>query len=136
MRACALQGWLRLGLLYLDDTPVAAQCWIVRDRTASIFSLAFDDRHAAASPGTVLTAYLMRHVIDTDRVFRVDFLIGDDAYKRDWMSHRQQVWDLLAFNAKRPRGLLGLARHQAARLVKRVVLGPLTRLRRFTPRPG
>jgi len=38
----------------------------------------------------VLTAALMQHALDVDRVQTVDYLIGDDAYKREWMSHRRE----------------------------------------------
>ncbi len=37
IRTCAGLGWLRLGLLYVDGEPAAAQIWIVNGRTASIY---------------------------------------------------------------------------------------------------
>ncbi len=111
MRACAVNGWLRLGLLYIDGQPAAAQFWIVNGDTALIFSLAFDDQFAKSSPGTVLMTRMMRHVIDIDRVARVDFLRGDDAYKREWMSTRRERWDLIALTPRTVRGLLGIVRH-------------------------
>jgi hypothetical protein len=39
-------------------------------------------------------------------VAEVDYLIGDDAYKQDWMSHRRERWGIVAYN---PRTLFGLA---------------------------
>jgi CelD/BcsL family acetyltransferase involved in cellulose biosynthesis len=37
----------------------------------------------------VLTGRMLQHVVDVDGVHSVDFLSGDDAYKKDWMSARR-----------------------------------------------
>jgi CelD/BcsL family acetyltransferase involved in cellulose biosynthesis len=100
----AAQGWLRLGLLTLDDQPLAAQIWIVKDGKASIFKLAYDGEYAKFSPGSILTKALLRHVIDIDRVTEVDYLAGDDDYKKDWMSHRRERRGIIAFNRRTLRG--------------------------------
>ena len=127
MRTCAEQGWLRLGIAYMGDVPAAAQVWIVVDGTASIYKMAYDERFAKESVGTVLSSLLMEHVIDVDKVRIVDYLSGDDAYKRDWMSQRRERWGIIAFNPRTPRGMLAAARHVGSRAAKRA-LGPLRRL--------
>lgn len=78
-------GTLRLGLAYIDGQPVAAQFWTVENGIALIHKLAHDERHLDASPGTLLSAALFRHVIDRDKVDEIDFGTGSDAYKQDWM---------------------------------------------------
>jgi hypothetical protein len=88
-------GWSRLAVLYIEGQPVAAQIWFVVHRRASIFRLAYDERWRQYSPGSVLTSYLMQHVIDVDRVEEIDFLNGNDAYKQDWMSERRERWVLV-----------------------------------------
>ena len=120
-RTCAESGWLRLGLVYLDEQPVAAQIWIVANGVASIYKLAYDERFARLSAGSVLTAHLMEHVIDIDKVHEVDYLTGDDAYKKDWMSDRRERWGLVAFNLRSPYGLLAASRHVGGRAVRRTV---------------
>ncbi|MBL8379818.1 MAG: GNAT family N-acetyltransferase [Burkholderiales bacterium] len=117
-RMGASRGWLRLGLLFLDGTPVAAQIWLVKNGVASIFKLAYLEAFAKLSVGTVLTAEMMRLVIDEDKVSVVDYLSGDDAYKRDWMSHRRERYGLIAFNLRRPRGWYGAAMHYCGGLAK------------------
>jgi len=111
---CAEQGWLRLGIAYLDQRPIAAQLWIVADGVASIYKLAYDEEFADWSVGTVLTGFMMQHAIDVDRVREVDYLTGDEAYKRDWMSDRRERHGILACNLRSVRGWIGAARHIAA----------------------
>lgn len=113
-RWMAGQGRLRLGVLRLNGEPIAAQMWFVQGETAYIYKLAYDGAHTAMSPGTVLTAHLMQHVIDTDRVSMVDFLSGDDAYKRDWMSQRRERVAVLACRKASWRGLAVGARRVLA----------------------
>ncbi len=100
----AKQGWLKLGLMYIDDKPVAAQLWFVKEGIASIYKLSYDKAYAKYSVGTILTAALMRQVIDIDRVKLIDFLTGDDAYKRDWMSHRRKRYRIRIYNRDTWRG--------------------------------
>ncbi|WP_435749587.1 GNAT family N-acetyltransferase [Thauera sp. AutoDN2] len=118
---CALaanQGWLRLGLLELDSRTVAAQLWLVAAGTAYIVKLAHDKQYAALGVGTVLTGHLMQHVIDIDRVQHIDYLIGDDPYKRNWTPLRRERRGLIAFNPASARGLALAARHFAGRALK------------------
>jgi hypothetical protein len=119
IRTCARQGWLRLGLVYIDDAPIASQIWIVQGNVASIYKLAYDEQFASLSAGTILTARLMQHVLDVDHVREVDYLSGDDDYKKTWMSHRRERWGLLAFNPRTIKGALGMARHIGGRKLKR-----------------
>lgn len=120
IRLCAARGWLRMGLAHHDGEPVAAQVWIVCAGKACIYKLAYDEKYASLSAGTVLSKHLMRHVLDVDRVEEVDYLIGDDGYKKDWLDSRRERWGIVAYNPRRPAGLLGAAREFAGRLVKRL----------------
>ena len=88
-------GWTRLAVLYIDGQAAAAQLWFVVQGKASIFRLAYDENWKRYSPGSILTAWLMQHVIDIDKVEEIDFLTGNEAYKQDWMSERRQRWRLL-----------------------------------------
>jgi len=116
---CNERGWLRLGVAWLGDVPIAAQVWVVAGGKANIYKLAYDSRHRSHSPGTLLTASLMRHVIDDDRVREVDYLTGDDAYKRDWMTERRELWGLVGYDPRHWRGLALALREHAARGAKR-----------------
>lgn len=102
--ACGLSGQdrLRLAILYVGDRPVAAQLWFVVHGKASIFKLAYDEDWRRYSPGSILTKYLMKHVIDNDKVAEIDFLTGNDTYKQDWMSERRERWALYCTNGPKP----------------------------------
>lgn len=111
IRLCAEQGWLRMGIAYIEGEPAAAQLWIVYEGVASIYKLAYDEKFSTESVGSILTARLMQHVIDIDKVRQVDFLSGDDPYKKDWMSHRRERRGIIAYNLRTAWGLLGALRH-------------------------
>ena len=87
----ARHGCLRLGVLWLQGRPLAAQIWLVYPgRSAQIFKLAHVKGEEKWSAGSVLTAELARHSIEQDKVRELDFLSGDDAYKADWMELRRE----------------------------------------------
>jgi CelD/BcsL family acetyltransferase involved in cellulose biosynthesis len=106
----ARRGWLRLGLVWLDHRPIAAQLWVVADGRASIYKLAYDKHYRHLGCGTVLTAELMRHAIEVDRVREIDYMAGDEPYKRDWMTHRRERCGLEAHQLGTLRGLGGAFR--------------------------
>lgn len=112
-RICAQHGWLRLGVAWVDDVPVAAQFWFVIDGRAFIFKLAYDEAFAGLSAGTILTARMFKHALDVDQVDEIDYLTGDDGYKKGWMTHRRERVGLIACNTRSIRGL-GRALFEAA----------------------
>lgn len=120
IRTCAERGWLRLGVAWLDGTPIAAQVWMVIDGKASIYKLAYDEAYKVHGAGTVLTAMLMEHVIEKDAVDEVDYLTGDDPYKKAWMSGRRERWGIIAYNPKTLGGILGGSKEIFGRLLKSV----------------
>jgi hypothetical protein len=118
IRMCARKGWLRLGIAWLNGKPLATQIWIVANGKASIYKMAYDEAYKQYAPGTLVTSLLMEHVLCEDGVKEVDYMIGDDKYKQTWMSHRRERWGILAYNPRNLRGLYGLSREFAGRLVK------------------
>jgi hypothetical protein len=124
LRALAEQegaaGTLRLGIASKDGRPVAAQLWLVENGVATIHKLAYAEDAKHLSPGTILSAAMFRRAIDQDRVSRIDYGTGDDAYKRDWMDERRQLWRITAHNPRTLRGLAGAARARGSALVGRL----------------
>jgi CelD/BcsL family acetyltransferase involved in cellulose biosynthesis len=112
MRETAAAGLLRLGIWRIGPTPVAAQLWIVERGTATVLKLAHDEAFEADSPGTVLTALMLRTLLDDARVGVIDFGRGDDPYKQGWARQRRQRIGLVLVNPRRLAGLGFLARHR------------------------
>lgn len=121
---CARKGWLRLGVAYYNNVPIAAQIWIVSHGRAAIYKLAYDESYAQHSAGTLLTVHLMRYVMDADKVREVDYLIGDDTYKKDWMDHRRERWGIVAYNLLSVYGMGGYGIHILGRLWHRLKKEP------------
>jgi hypothetical protein len=123
IQLCSERGWLRMGIAYVDGQPAAAQIWIVHHGVASIYKLAYDERFAKLSVGSILTSRLMQHVIDVDCVREVDYLTGDDAYKSDWMPNRRERWGVVAFNLRTLRGKMSAIKHLGGAYVKGLFRG-------------
>jgi hypothetical protein len=124
LRALAEQegaaGALRLGIARHQGRPIAAQLWLVENKEAWIHKLAYAEDARSLSPGTLLGMEMFRSAIDEDRVERIDYGTGDDAYKRDWMDERRPLWRLEAFDPRSLSGLAGAARATGSRLAGRL----------------
>ena len=116
-------GRYRLGIASLNEEPVAAQFWTVDGGTALIHKLAHRPGAASQSPGSVLTAAMMEHVLDQDRVKLVDFGTGTDPYKADWMDVLRDRLTLTCRNPSRPSQWPPIAKDQLRRLVRPRTLG-------------
>jgi hypothetical protein len=113
MRAAAAAGVLRLGVLWQAGRPVAAQYWTLGGGTARVEKLAHDETAKQLSPGTVLTALMVRHLLHADGVGALDFGRGDDPYKAGWTGRRRQRIGVLLCPPWHPAGLRAIARHLA-----------------------
>lgn len=118
IRLCARKGVLRMGAAYMDNQPAAVQFWLVSHGKAFIYKVAYDEKFSAYSIGSLLTGHLMQHVIEVDGVNEVDYLIGDDIYKKQWMSHRRERWGIVAYNSRSLKGIWGMASEATKRLAK------------------
>lgn len=118
LQCCAEKGMLRLGLARLNGEPVAAQAWIVAHGRAEIYKVAYDENFKEFSPGTLVTAMLIQHVMEIDQATEIDYLIGDDPYKKTWMSERRERWGIVAYNLRSLPGLAGYAREKLGRSIK------------------
>jgi hypothetical protein len=118
IRAAASANCLRLGIMYMDEEPAAAQIWIVAGGRATIYKLVHDERFKHHSLGSILTIRVLKHVLEVDRVREVDFGRGDDPYKSQWLSQRRERWGIMAFNPRRLHGAIGAVRHVGGHAAK------------------
>lgn len=120
-RRLAALGCLRLGVLHVDEKPVAAQFWITTRSEACIYKLAYDEGYADMSVGAVLSREMFRHALDVDHAARIDYGVGSEAYKREWMSAVQEIFGVRAYSKKSPRGIALIIAERLRASVKRLV---------------
>ena len=111
-------GQLRLGIMYIDHQPVAFQFWLVQKQQAAIVKLAQDQAFDALSPGTVLMAAMIDHVMTSDFVTDIDFLTGNDAYKVQWMDQCDVLYKSDIINCQHFYGKLQFAKLNMRRHLK------------------
>ena len=115
-------GHYLLAIASKDERPLATQFWTVQDGVAYIHKLAHRPDAARHSPGSVLTAALLRHVFEEANVDLIDFGTGDESYKRDWMEEVRPRYALTCLDPARAanwpsiirRTLRGLVSHRSA----------------------
>jgi hypothetical protein len=112
-------GTLRLGIARELARLVAAQLWLTEGGIATIHKLSYAEDAKRLSPGTILTMEMFRHALDVDHVNGIDFGLGDDAYKADWVDRSRPMYRLLAYDLLSAGGWAEAARHAASKLVRR-----------------
>jgi CelD/BcsL family acetyltransferase involved in cellulose biosynthesis len=124
LRALASQegaaGSLRLGVAKKDGRPIAVQLWTVENEEATIHKLAYAEDSKELSPGSILSQAMFRYALDEDHVAMIDYGVGDEPYKADWMDERRQLWRLSAWNPRTLTGLAGAGRAAASALAARL----------------
>ena len=118
LHACQ-ENKLRMGMLFVDDVAVAAQIWFLQSGTASIFKLAYDPNYKQYSVGSILSLALSEHVIDIDKVHTIEFGMGNEPYKQEWMSKCRQRVTLQLFNQQTIIGNILAFRYIALAKIKR-----------------
>lgn len=103
---CASLGILRMGVLYVDGAAAAAQLWITSGTRAFIYKLAYDEKFGQLGVGSILSRELFRRALDEDRVDEIDYGVGSEPYKKDWMTSVRQIRGIEAYNLKTASGLL------------------------------
>ena len=94
----AEKGWMRLAFLQYNDVPIACQKWIVCGQKAYIWDVLHDEDYGKHSPGKILSTDVSQYVFDHDKVIEIDFMTGDDPYKKDWTPKRRERKGITIFN--------------------------------------
>lgn len=110
---------LRLGIARRAGRAVAAQLWTIEGNTACIHKIAHDNAEDMHSPGTLLSHHMFAHMIDIEKVTRIDYGTGGNAYKRDWMERERPMLRLDCFDPRNARQWLPALRTRISQLVRR-----------------
>jgi hypothetical protein len=122
MKAASRLGILRVGLAFLNGEPAAAQLWLVESGRAIIYKLAYKEKFKDTSVGAVLSHELFRYAIDVDHVSLIDYGVGDEPYKAEWMTERGEVFGLMCYDrsaAGRVKSILANGKRLAKRILRR-----------------
>lgn len=93
--ATADAGWLRLYLMEIDTTPVAAVFTFVADGRMLVYNSGYDPAYAHVSAGMVLIGMMIEDAARLGlTVF--DFLRGNEAYKYRFGAMDTPIWRVLA----------------------------------------
>ena len=115
---CARLGILRLGILYVEGKPAAGQLWITSERKAIIYKVAYDEQFRNLGVGAILSKEMFRIALDEDHVEEIDYGVGSEPYKKDWMSSVRKIEGIEAFNRKTLVGLF-LSSKEALKAARR-----------------
>lgn len=107
-KIAARNGWLRLGFLFLNGNAISSQFWLSCKRNAFILKTVYDQNYKEYSPGQILTTEMMKHVMDIDKVKMMDYLHGDESYKKEWTFKRRERKGILVYNNNIKGNYLGL----------------------------
>jgi Acetyltransferase (GNAT) domain len=121
IQLCAKLNILLLGILYIDGTPAAAQLWFSLPEKFVIYKLAYDQKYENLSVGTILSDELFRYAHIKNNRAEIDYGIGGESYKKQWMTHVRRVHGLEAFNKKSITGFYLWLRYRAAQIVKGII---------------
>ncbi len=117
--AAQRRGWLRLRLLEVDGTAVAAFLgWRVGDRY-TFYQSGFDPDWAELSVGIVMLTRTIQSAID-EGAQEFDMLLGTEAYKRRFQNAGRDVQTIVLPRALAPARVLVSAEARARRIGRRV----------------
>lgn len=98
LRYAEKNQWLRIGIVYLNERPIATVFVIVAGKHAYFEKVAFDEEFRNFGAGSVCLYEMIKHVIDVDKVSVIDFLRGADEYKRHWVAKCRKRVGLMVYN--------------------------------------
>jgi len=104
-------GGLRVGLLYLDEQPLAMQFWLVSAGNAYCLRIWGAQGPQPFPVDDLLTQMVLVCLVDGDRVAELNFGAVDEEFARNWAPGKRERIGLAAFTRRTWRGLRGAARH-------------------------
>ena len=98
------KGWLRVWMLYVDETPVAFWWGVAHGGVLTIGSPGFDPAYARDRVGYYTLRRMLEDAADDPTIHRIDYGPGEADYKERFATGSTTARDVLLF-ARRPRPL-------------------------------
>ncbi|MAU40554.1 MAG: hypothetical protein CMF31_02930 [Kordiimonas sp.] len=120
IRLLAERQMLHLGILYIENEPVASFfLFIHADREALIYKLAYKEGFNNYSPGTILTTHMIEQAINDHNITLIDYGVGNEKYKLDWMDTNLKRQGLNAYNHRLFSGKILILLQKIKNMVKK-----------------
>jgi len=97
-RMSAKTGNLRLGLLFLNNKPIAAEYCIIHSKRAHLLKGAYDEEYSFYGPGNIIYYEMIRHLIERDGITGIDLGHGNEEYKKGLASEKRILKKIIIFN--------------------------------------
>ena len=117
-RLAASAGILRLSILDVDDTPIAAQFSVECADRLWVMKIGYDEAWSRCSPGSLLLGETMRVAFEK-RLRSYEFLGTDEPWLHGWQTVRRELCTMGCYPVS-VAGMYGLASDSFARLRARV----------------
>ena len=98
---------------------MASQIWLLSGLKAIIYKLAYDEVFKAFSVGSILTNEMAKVILKNDRVEEIDYGIGSEPYKKDWMNDKRTLIGIEGFNTRTAGGIVLCIKWRIGRLWKK-----------------
>jgi len=118
-KLAAAKGWLRLGFLYLNGTPVATHFCIVSNKVGYFLKVAYDEKYKDYGLGNVMHYETIRYMIDYDRIESIDLGAGNEDFKKFWVSEKREMKRMMVFNRNIKGNCLAIITNKILPIIRR-----------------
>jgi len=88
---------LRLGLLLLNNKPIAAEYCVIYNRTAHFLKAAYDEEYSFYMPGNIIYYEVIKYLVENDNIRAIDLGPGSDEYKKSLASEKRSLKQIFIF---------------------------------------
>jgi predicted N-acyltransferase len=88
---------LRLGLLFLNNRPIATEYCVIYKKRAHFLKSAYDEEYSFYSPGNIIYYEMIKYLIENDGVRGIDLGYGNEEYKKSLASQKRNLKKLIIF---------------------------------------
>lgn len=119
IRMAAAKNILRLGLYSANGRTLAAKITFATKTCGHMYKTAYDPKYRKYGAGTAINMFMIEHLLNVDKVELLDFGIGNETYKSDFMETSKERWGITAYNKNTIPGYLYGLYYEARQFAKK-----------------